>query len=157
MKPIQRQPIVPTNAGILLIEPFMLRNKLQRNVNRNTKLFINKIIFENVVCEMAAILFRGRWVQWNLLVIALTSYPYLSQWTGLPLAWNGLGPVLFQTFAATNAVPFLRKRLPITKFNKMPLPIRHRTEAWEYSVSISGCDFLFFSLFPCVQHQHYST
>ena len=33
------------------------------NYNQNTKLFIHEYAFENVVCKMAAILFRGRWVK----------------------------------------------------------------------------------------------
>ena len=37
-------------------------NKLQWNTNQNTKVFIRETAFENVVCEMAAILARGRWV-----------------------------------------------------------------------------------------------
>ena len=36
-----------------------LKNKLQWNLNRNTKLFIHENAFENVVCEMTAILSRG--------------------------------------------------------------------------------------------------
>ena len=38
-----------------------LRNKLQRNINRNSNIFIQKFAFENV-CEMAAILFRLQYV-----------------------------------------------------------------------------------------------
>ena len=36
-----------------------LRIKLQWNFNQNTKLFIHKNAFENIVCQMAAISFRG--------------------------------------------------------------------------------------------------
>ena len=39
-----------------------LRNKLQWNLNQNSKIFIEENAFESVVCEMVAILFRGRWV-----------------------------------------------------------------------------------------------
>ena len=39
-----------------------LRNKLQWNLNRNSKIFIEENAFESIVCEMVAILFRGRWV-----------------------------------------------------------------------------------------------
>ena len=39
-----------------------LRNKVQWNFNQNKKLFIHENAFENVVCEMADILSRGRWV-----------------------------------------------------------------------------------------------
>ena len=38
------------------------RNKLKRNLHQNTKLFIHENAFENTVCEMTAILSRGRWV-----------------------------------------------------------------------------------------------
>ena len=40
-----------------------LRNKLQWNFNQNTKLFIHENASENIVCKMAAILSRGRWVK----------------------------------------------------------------------------------------------
>ena len=45
-----------------LIVNWTLRNKLQWNSNQNTILFIHANEFENVVYEMAAILFRRRWV-----------------------------------------------------------------------------------------------
>ena len=38
---------------------WILRNKLQWNSNQNTKLFFQENAFENVVCEIAAILSRG--------------------------------------------------------------------------------------------------
>ena len=41
---------------LLSIEPL---NKLQWNSNQNTKLFIRENAYENIVCEMAAILSRG--------------------------------------------------------------------------------------------------
>ena len=39
-----------------------LGNKFQWILNRNTKVFIHENAFKNVVCKMAAILSRGRWV-----------------------------------------------------------------------------------------------
>ena len=39
-----------------------LGNKLQWNQNQNTKVFIHENAFDCVVCEMAAILSRGNWV-----------------------------------------------------------------------------------------------
>ena len=45
-----------------VIVNWTLRNKLQWNFNQNTKPFIHENASENVVCEMAAILSRGRWV-----------------------------------------------------------------------------------------------
>ena len=43
-----------------------LGNKLQWNFNQNIKLFIHENVSENIVCEMAAILFRWRWVNWAI-------------------------------------------------------------------------------------------
>ena len=37
-------------------------NKLQWISNQNTNRFIHENASENIVCEMAAILFRGKWV-----------------------------------------------------------------------------------------------
>ena len=45
----------------LVIVIWTLRNKPQWNFNQNLHFFIHKNVFENVVCEMAAILSRGRW------------------------------------------------------------------------------------------------
>ena len=39
-----------------------LKNKLQWNFNQNTQLIIHENASENIVCEMVAILSRGRWV-----------------------------------------------------------------------------------------------
>ena len=52
-----------------------LRNKLQWNFNQNTKLFIHENASEKIVCEMAAILSRGRWVNFwfdNMMVSIVT-------------------------------------------------------------------------------------
>ena len=46
----------------LVIVNWTLRNKLQWNFNQNTKFCINANASENIVCEMVAILCRGRWV-----------------------------------------------------------------------------------------------
>ena len=42
-----------------------LRNKLQWIFNQNTKLLFYANASENTVCEMVAILSRGRWVKWH--------------------------------------------------------------------------------------------
>ena len=41
-----------------VIVNFTLRNKLQRNFNQNTNIFIHENAFEIIVCEMMAILSR---------------------------------------------------------------------------------------------------
>ena len=79
-----------------VIVNWTLRNKLQWNSDQNTKLFINEDASENTVCEKAAILSRGRWVNhiaWNgrLVKLAITGrswklwcrqlYHYSSYWT----------------------------------------------------------------------------
>ena len=40
-----------------------LKNKLQWNINQNTKLFIHLNSCQNGICKMAAILSMGRWVK----------------------------------------------------------------------------------------------
>ena len=45
-----------------VIANWTLRNKLQWNFDQNTKLFIHKNAFENIVCNKEAILLRGSWV-----------------------------------------------------------------------------------------------
>ena len=55
LSPGQRQAIIWTNAGILLIGPYWW-TKFQWNFNRNSNIFIHENEFESVVCEMMAIL-----------------------------------------------------------------------------------------------------
>ena len=50
------------------IVKWTLGNKPQWNFNHNTKLFIQENASENIVCEMAAILSRGRGVKTGLLL-----------------------------------------------------------------------------------------
>ena len=49
LSPGQRQAIIWTKAGILLIEPIVNLNKPQWNINRNSYIFIPENAFENVV------------------------------------------------------------------------------------------------------------
>ena len=58
-----------------------LRNKLQWNLDQNTKLFNHKNVFENNVCEMTAIFSSRRWV--NFL-------QYIQQ----AITWANTDPVL---------------------------------------------------------------
>ena len=55
-------PLVPRICISKLGQNWTLVNKLQWNSNQNTKLFIHKNAFENVVCDMAGTLSRERWV-----------------------------------------------------------------------------------------------
>ena len=52
-----------------LIVNWTLRNKLQWNLNQNTKPFVYENAFQNVVCEMTAILSRRKWVKVLLRVL----------------------------------------------------------------------------------------
>ena len=54
LSPAQRQAIIGTNAGVLLIEP-LWTNFSEIFFNRNSYIFIQENAFENVVCEMASI------------------------------------------------------------------------------------------------------
>ena len=64
--PVWCQAIIWSNADILSIRPSGINFKWR--LNRNTKLFINENLFENVVCKMVAILSRVRWVNsyWSI-------------------------------------------------------------------------------------------
>ena len=65
-----------------LIVNWTLRNKLQWNSSRNTKFFIHENAFENVVCEMVAIL--SRWVKKDATGELWDSY---CVWFGEDLSW----------------------------------------------------------------------
>ena len=60
LSPIRRQAIIQTNAGLLSIEH--LGTNFGETLNQNTNLFIHKNASQNTVCEMAAILSRGRYI-----------------------------------------------------------------------------------------------
>ena len=62
-----------------VIVNWSLRNKLQWNLNQNTTFIIHKNVSENIVCEMAAILSRLRWVKLSLISCAGGSW-LLSIW-----------------------------------------------------------------------------
>ena len=65
LSPERRQANIWTNDGILLMEPWNLRNKLQWNFRRNSYIFIQENAFENIACETAAILSRPQCVKLN--------------------------------------------------------------------------------------------
>ena len=46
----------------LFIDNWTIRNKCHWQLNRNSNMFTQENAFENIVCEIAAILSRGRWV-----------------------------------------------------------------------------------------------
>ena len=51
-----------------------LGDKRQWNLNQNTFFFIHESAFENIVCEMVAILSRGRWVNGDLYMIVAADW-----------------------------------------------------------------------------------
>ena len=75
LSPVRRQAITWTNAGFLSI------GTLGTNLSEiwNTNIFNHENAFESIVCEMVAILFRGRWV--NSLK---PGEPCRCQWIGSP-------------------------------------------------------------------------
>ena len=60
LSPIQCQAIIWTNARLLSIGP--LGTNFSEILIKIKKLFIHENAFENIVCKMAVILSRGRWV-----------------------------------------------------------------------------------------------
>ena len=63
-----------------LIVNCTFRNKLQWNFNQNTKLSIHENAYENIFCEKAAILSRGRWVNTQRLTDMATSLQIILCW-----------------------------------------------------------------------------
>ena len=57
-----------------------LRNKLKWNLNWNTNIFIDKNVFENIICKIAAILSGERWVKTVFPQICHTKYLRLRYW-----------------------------------------------------------------------------
>ena len=63
------------------------RNKHQWSFNQNTKLFIHQNASENLACEMAAILSRGRWVK--VLYHCLNQCWFIDNWISRnKIQWN---------------------------------------------------------------------
>ena len=53
-----------------------LGNTFQWNFNQNTRLFIHENEPENIVCEMAAILSKERWVERYIVVYSMPPYTF---------------------------------------------------------------------------------
>ena len=63
-QPIRRQAILWTDAALLSIEPSGT-NFTEIRIEIKKKTFFHENAFENVVCETAAILSNGKWVNCN--------------------------------------------------------------------------------------------
>ena len=63
-----------------------VRNKLQWNFNRNTKLFIHENASENIVCKIAVILSRGRWVNNGLWKPGVMTWKHFLHY--YPFVWG---------------------------------------------------------------------
>ena len=96
LSPGRRQAIIWTNATNII--KLNLRNKLQWNLKRNSYIFIQENAFENVVCEMAAILSRPqcvnkislKWLHWNVFLkvpLMMKQHQFSLQ----VMAWRWLG------------------------------------------------------------------
>ena len=72
--------------------------KLQWNFDQITKLFIQDNAAENVVCEMVAILSRGRWVLTIMIPVSEIEFEWAHNFTYFTYAWrrrNARGSSLF--------------------------------------------------------------
>ena len=118
-----------------VIVNWTIRNKLKSNFNRNTKLFIQEIASENIVCKMSAILSSGRWVKLNSLSAAI----YIT-WG--QLSFTELQPYWFPLMSYWHTQ--VDKILNHTKY-KIPsyvslLNINYRN-TWKYTFSIYSHSF----------------
>ena len=79
---------------VIVSLPF--RNRLQWKFHRNTKLLIHQNASENIICEMAAILSRGRWIKIPLQIVDRTcTLKFLPLWIHNGLWYCGVGTHLF--------------------------------------------------------------
>ena len=65
-----------------------MRNKLQWNLNHNTKRFIHENASENTVCEMAAILSKRGWVLIHVLTFQPSKHWCTYRWLFQSSWWN---------------------------------------------------------------------
>ena len=83
-----------------IIINWTLEYSLQRNLNQNTQFFIHEHASENIVCDMAAILSRGRWVKYmehHILCVEWNhQFPSFGPRNRLPIFWSvGWGVLSF--------------------------------------------------------------
>ena len=92
LSPGRRQAITWTNAGLLSIGP--LRTSFSA-IRIEIQVFIDENAFENIVCEMADILSKGRWANSGLSVVwwCLQSYCQRRLAQVLPLLISGRYPL----------------------------------------------------------------
>ena len=61
------QSIIWTNACWFIVN-WTTRNKNQRSLNENATIFIEDNVFENIVCNIVAILYRPECVDYDLFI-----------------------------------------------------------------------------------------
>ena len=117
-----------------------LRNKLQRKFNQNTTLFIHENASENIICEMVAILSRGRWVNhlgpsepWYIMVCFLQD---TKPWSKLWLKFHKR--VLWQKLRI--CVTLFTKLLLTTLFMKLLLAREHTPPNWSIFRTLGPID-----------------
>ena len=88
LSPIQCQAIIQC----WVIDNWILRDKSQWHFNQNTKLFTHENTFETIVCEMAAILSMGRWVNalQNLRIIIFVLPSLCVRTNTKNMQWHGV-------------------------------------------------------------------
>ena len=69
----------PLLEAMLTYYKCTLRNKLQWNSNQNTTFSIHENAFGNIVCEMATILSKGRWLEMKIYILGTVMN---SSWYG---------------------------------------------------------------------------
>ena len=114
--PVRRKAITWIIADLLSNGPF--KTTFNWTLNKNTGHFIHKKTFENVICEMVAILFMERWVKHLTLPTRTASLEISThrvihcsldpQWL-MPRYWwtfNWLNPVTTKFYLITKTIHF---------------------------------------------------
>ena len=79
----------------------VLRKKLQRNLNHNSKIFFQENIFERVVCKMSVVLFRPEWPP----CCKQHFHSYLPEWNFACILFNFAGdPIIQASIDSDNGV-----------------------------------------------------
>ena len=96
-----------------------LRNKLQWNFNRNSNIFTQENVFESIVCNMAAILSRKRWVYTFSHMLLLLSCMFSNTDRILAMSPNVYNFFQFSFLINDFVEPFVCQMKYFTKTNKI--------------------------------------
>ena len=118
-----------------LIVNCAFRNILQWNSNQNTKFFIHKNASKNIVCEIAAILSRGKWVNDGIMFLEKSTGNLVAFFSISTCRWTGADR--HQGWGLLNQCPPFRYYLKFSASSKHTLAIEYHVYIWQVSPQLS--------------------